>query len=454
MTSYSLRHLSDDSLSTGLDKSADDDRLANATLLAHIAEFDRRGLCLPTQYPSIYRYCVGHLRMSEDMAYRRVCVAKVARRFPFVFDAIADGRLNLSGVTLLWKHLTRANGRELLEAAMNLSKVEIREMLARRFPVTASASAPASATPGAEGSLLAGPPAEPLAGAMDENGQEPQQFSYAPARVENAGVFGAPAPNSLPELQLRVTPIAPGRYELVAVIDQASHDRLMGSKDLLGHAVPSGALVEVLQRAIALQHEHLRKRRCGATGRPRTSANGATDRPSPSTNPRQIPAEVQRAVWERDGGQCTYVSADGHRCGERGKLELDHIVPVAKGGDSTVENLRLLCSAHNRHAAEREFGKEHMQARREEAKRHRAAARFHKQAERERIAKRKSEIERQREELGVAFRNLGWHGDKLERALGCCATRPEATIEERIRYALSFMAPQVRKESFSVASAP
>jgi hypothetical protein len=162
---------------------------------------------------------------------------------------------------------------------------------------------------------------------------------------------------------------------------------------------------------------------------------------------------VQRAVWERDGGRCAFVSADGHRCEECGQLEFDHIVPVAKGGESTVENLRLLCRAHNRHAAEREFGKDQMRARREAAQRRRAAERFHKQVERERIEKRKAEIERQREELGEAFRQLGWHGAKLERALGCCATRPEAPIEERIKYALSFMAPNARKESPPTVSA-
>ena len=218
MTSYSLRHLSNDSLSTGLETSASDDRLANATLLAHIA----------------------------------------------------DGRLNLSGVMLLWKHITRANGSELLAAAVNRSRAEIQEMLARRFPVTGSAAAPASVATGITPS--AEPTAELPGGETTENRQEPQQISPAPGRVEFAGVFGGPAPNSLPELHLRVTPIAPGRYELVAVIDQDAHDRLMGSRDLLGHVVPRGALVEVLQRAIALQHEQLRKRRCRATDRPRTSA--------------------------------------------------------------------------------------------------------------------------------------------------------------------------------------
>ena len=459
MSTYSLRHLSDDLLSSGLDASAADDRMANATVLAHIAEFDRRELYLPSQYPSMYRYCVGRLRMSEDVAYKRVRVARVARRFRGVFDAIADGRLNLSGVSLLARHLTPANGRELLAAAVNRSRAEVQELIARRFPVTGSAVAPASAASdaapsadaGADASELASLPAESLAGAKAENGQESQQFAQAPGPVEFAGFSGTSAPNSLPELQLRVTPIAPGRYELVAVIDQAAHDQLMGSKNLLGHAIPSGALVEVLQRAIALQHEHLRKRRCGATNRPRSSVDDAATRPN--TNPRQIPAAVERAVWARDGGRCAYVSHDGHRCEERGTLELDHIIPVARGGESTVENLRLLCRPHNRLVAECEFGRAHMQAKREIVQRRRAAERFHKQADRERVAKRKAEIERQREEVGEALRKKGLHGAELERALGCCATRPEAPIEERIDYALGFMPPKARKESPPAASA-
>jgi 5-methylcytosine-specific restriction endonuclease McrA len=236
----------------------------------------------------------------------------------------------------------------------------------------------------------------------------------------------------------------------------------VGSRDLLGHAIPSGALIEVLQRAIALQHEQLRKRRCGATDQPRSngSAGGVAPRSSaggtatrPAANPRRVPRAVQRAVWERDGERCSFVSADGHRCEERGQLELDHIVPVAKGGKATVENLRLLCSTHNQHAAEREFGRERMQARREVAQRRRAAERFHRRAERERVEKRKAEIARQREDLGEAFRSLGYRGAELERALACCATRPKAPVEERIQYALGFMPPKARKESPPTASA-
>jgi 5-methylcytosine-specific restriction endonuclease McrA len=446
MTRHSLRHVSDDLLSFGLDASASDDRLANATLLAHIAEFDRRRLFLPTKYPSMFRYCVGHLRMSEDIALKRVRVARVARRFPVVFDAIADGRLNLSGVMLLARCMTRANGSELLEAAMNRSRAEIQELLARRFPLVGPPANCVTASPGAEGPTSARPAADPLAGAAEAPDEKAAPNAQAPGPVEIAGVFRGPGPNSLPELQVRVRPVAPGRYELVAIIDQETHDRLEASRELLGHAVPSRALIEVLERAIALQHAHLRKRRCGAADRPRTGAHGSEAPPRHSANPRHVPDAVRRAVWERDGGHCAFTSVDGHRCEERSRIELDHVVPVARGGSSTLENLRLLCRAHNQLAAEREFGKERMQERREEARRRRAAELVHRQAERERTEKRKAEITRQREELGEALRQLGYRGRSLEIALAYCASRAEAPLEERLKYALGCMAPLARRE--------
>jgi 5-methylcytosine-specific restriction endonuclease McrA len=43
------------------------------------------------------------------------------------------------------------------------------------------------------------------------------------------------------------------------------------------------------------------------------------------------------------------------------KLEIDHVIPYAKGGSNSPENLRLLCPAHNRLAAEKEYGKNHME---------------------------------------------------------------------------------------------
>src|SRR5207247_1247392 len=79
------------------------------------------------------RYAV-ELRLSEDAAYKRIQAARVARQFPGIFEAVADGRLHLTAVGLLAPYLTPKNAAELLAAAALKTKSEIEELLARRFP--------------------------------------------------------------------------------------------------------------------------------------------------------------------------------------------------------------------------------------------------------------------------------------------------------------------------------
>ena len=57
-----------------------------------------------------------------------------------------------------------------------------------------------------------------------------------------------------------------------------------------------------------------------------------------------------------DGCRCSFVSAEGKRCTETKRLQVDHIVPFSLGGQPTVENLRLLCQSHNLMEAENVFG--------------------------------------------------------------------------------------------------
>ena len=131
-----LAHLSDGALLRDLAALVNQDRATTAALLAHLAEVDERRLFLPAAYPSMYAYCVGELRFSEDVASKRIQAARVARRIPAIFTALADGRLHLSAVLLLAPHLTAENARELIETAAHKTKSEIETLLAERFPRT------------------------------------------------------------------------------------------------------------------------------------------------------------------------------------------------------------------------------------------------------------------------------------------------------------------------------
>jgi hypothetical protein len=110
--------------------------------------------------------------------------------------------------------------------------------------------------------------------------------------------------------------------------------------------VPSGDLEAVLDSALDALLVQLEKRKAARVESPRTASPRTAPVPARPTSC-HIPAHVRRAAWERDGAQCSFVSAAGRRCCETGFLEYDHIVPFAQGGAATVDNIRLLCRAHN-----------------------------------------------------------------------------------------------------------
>jgi hypothetical protein len=98
MNPYDLSHVPDAPLVRSLDAiTASVDGQPAAVLLAHIGEVEARNLYQPAGYSSMFAYCVGRLHMSEDIAYKRIRVARKARRFPTVFLAIAEGHLHLAG---------------------------------------------------------------------------------------------------------------------------------------------------------------------------------------------------------------------------------------------------------------------------------------------------------------------------------------------------------------------
>jgi 5-methylcytosine-specific restriction endonuclease McrA len=226
-----------------------------------------------------------------------------------------------------------------------------------------------------------------------------------PARsAELADVEASEAGESVSKSRLQL------RYRIEFAASQEYVDRLEEARNLLQHQLPSREIAQIHERAMAFFVEHLRKRRqaavrsrfapkgpvperasptsggpaparvvsearesapervvpeCGEpTPGPATSGSGRPALEGPRRGAmvrgRYVPVALRRAIWKRDLGRCTFKDARGHRCRERAGLEIHHEHAFAFGGASSLDNLRLLCRAHNALLAERDFGREHM----------------------------------------------------------------------------------------------
>jgi 5-methylcytosine-specific restriction endonuclease McrA len=124
-------------------------------------------------------------------------------------------------------------------------------------------------------------------------------------------------------------------------------------REALSHRLPGAGLEEVLHECMRVALRDMERRRRGAG-----TKISARERPAGS---RYVPVAVRDEVWRRDGGQCAFVGSTGRRCVSRHQLELHHLAPFAMGGPSTAANLALRCRAHNRHAAEQDYGRNHIE---------------------------------------------------------------------------------------------
>ncbi|GEJ55791.1 HNH endonuclease [Anaeromyxobacter diazotrophicus] len=328
-----------------------EERSRLADFLVALADFDRQRGWGTLGYASLFQYLERELRLTSSAAARRMTAAALVQRFPAVVEPLRDGRVCMSVVYELSKALTPENAGEVLPRFYGLSKREAEALVAELRPV---ANPPRREVVTAL-ARTAPPPRAPAAA------EPPVPERTSPAKSErvqpDADLFSAPA-----RPRDEVVPLDAELRRYHVTVSKAFLAKLDAAKDALSHAIPDGDTEAVLSAALDLLLEKADRRR-GLVKKPRPAPQ------KPSADPRHVPAAVAREVWKRDGGRCAFRLPDGSVCGSTKRLELDHIHPVALGGRSTADNLRVACWDHNSLHAEHVFGREHMEQFRKDADR-------------------------------------------------------------------------------------
>lgn len=320
----SLEHLSQVELVEALDKYLGTERRLLGCFILYLIEFDRRKIFREIGFSSSYQWMTSGLGLSESSAVRRTNAARIMVRFPHlaerIFSEILNGQLSVMVLSMIFAHMNNENCVELIENISGKNRLEVEKFLANRiegYHAMQSTRAWMRILPG---------PSKP-SGSSEI--LEPSRASSQ--HVQNEVVFEAKS-NQMPAPVAPATQVpGPAIRLAVTLVGEGARD-LLRLRELYPYRDPS----QIINDALCMMRK-------------------ARDLPAS-----RVPKAIQRKIFARDGNQCTFVSDDGRRCSERGRLQVDHILPVAKGGDDRPENLRLLCAAHNQLMAERHFGKDFM----------------------------------------------------------------------------------------------
>ena len=295
-----FENLSNVDLISKTKQAVEKERHATLAVLDHLRECERRLLHLELGFSSLHEFCVTTLKYSDGAAHRRIQSMRLCQALPAARKAVADGSLSLSNATTV-QHCLRERPQD--------------------FPTIESKSALVTTV-------------------LGKSNRECE----------------------------RILQPEKGGTALHFIADDATYDDLKRFSELRGIALND--LPRLIKEIASIARISIEKRQGIETRtspeKPIASRNSQQGQSlTPTTlaareNPtsRFIPISIKKAVWLRDGAQCTFVSPiTKHRCEGRFGIQFDHVVPFVCGGKSTLENLRLLCRAHNRLMANRVFGR-------------------------------------------------------------------------------------------------
>ena len=343
-----VRALPDGELVSSLNGLLRASRRTVAEVIAHLGEVEERRLYLLAGHGSMFSYCVARLGMSEDEACRRIDVARLARRHPLLFERLADGGVSLSVAALLKTHLTGENAAALLDAVSGKTVWQAKEVLAAWFPqpdvlpsvrklparkenavlpgctpveapaaqlglsgvggqVTHSPAAPTLPCPhkvGAPSGSL--PSAGASSGAAASGAAEP-------ARPTPADGSRSPAPTAIPAhrhaTHRSIEPLSAARYKVQLTASAELKHKLELARDLLRHAIPSGDLATLIERALDVLLEQTMKRRFAMPARARSSASSAPRARATANEP--LVASVEARASKTQPSHITQLASAG-----------------------------------------------------------------------------------------------------------------------------------------------
>mgnify|MGYP000190281916 CR=1 FL=1 len=399
-----LEKTTDERISRGIQKLVLCDRKKKVDFLYYLAEADKRKLYAKDGYSSLFNWLTGKYQLSEPTALKRIQVARLAHKFPFLYRDIRQGKYSLTVLSRISKFVKGYNAHLVFAIAENKSVREVEAALVEMFPkeeVEEALRKSVSPLGGERHSVqfTAG------TGFIQDLQEARALLSHRFPKGKLCEVLGLALKTLLHDLKKAPRTRREGKRPLATEMLRATpffHEKLsikpVSARDFSSSAGNENSVMEPSLSGFASKMVSNPEQLpiCSTSPKEGSAANGscfdttrsgkesfcpaqketlwtvpsdfislqknifatketlaATEKPS-----RYIPREISYRVWSRDNGKCQYPRPDGGICGETHFLEIDHIHPFALGGPHTESNLRLLCWAHNALRGEMRFGRQ------------------------------------------------------------------------------------------------
>jgi len=302
-----IRKLSDHQLLANADKLVKEEHRITLEVLHHLREIEIRCLFVDLKYKSMHKYCIKHLKYSEHEAASRLSAARLLKELPEIETQIANGDLNLTNLCA-FQSFVRAEKM----ADQPLTREEKLEII----------------------SAVGNKPTRQVK-------QELIQQSHQPALLAE---------------KFQLVPDTMTRFETPMTNEQL--DILNEFRSLYAHELGDlsnqRVLMFLLEKAV-----QFKKKKLGLIETKFKSSNNAPLPRAPQVKKQRTPITiiVKRQVWKRANACCEHIDAKSkERCSSNFALETDHVLPLALGGTNDLDNLQLLCRAHNSRRSVKTFG--------------------------------------------------------------------------------------------------
>jgi 5-methylcytosine-specific restriction endonuclease McrA len=328
-----MKELSAEKLLEAIQSLRGEENKVLAELILYLSEVYTRRAYAELGYSSLFSFCREALGYSEGAAWRRVSAAKLLLDMPELYEKIAEGELSLCAISEIARVKELDKRQALTLTAAGKSKREVQSLVAEALPAQIRRKR-----------------AESVRASEIETSPVSLPFTSCPSNPDTSE-----ASQGVAEVQREKV------YTLTLELTEQEMREVEELQRLLGARRIKDTLLTSARKHIQREkrRESLREKRLqakAAEALEQTVQFPPVETHSGEKSSRYIPADVEHAVQKRDQCQCTFVAADGKRCSETRNLQFDHVRPHALCGKSSVENLRLLCPAHNKLEAEKVFG--------------------------------------------------------------------------------------------------